>query len=191
VKKPVVIAGVAAVVVLALGYFFVMPMMKGKAAPAPTATAAAGADDSADPAATPKPKRKKHPTEPGLMYPLSERVLNLAASPSGGTHFARIQLTLEFERPAVGPGSKPPVAKAGAADAKSTAVVLEPGLESVTARKAQIDDAIVRVVGSKTFEMMTTDDGREALKQEIMDAISDIVPSPDISAVYINNLIVQ
>lgn len=188
-KKPVVIAGVAAVVVLALGYFFVMPMMKGKAAPAPTPAASAGVDDNADPSATPHAKKKKRATEPGLMYPLSERVLNLAASPSGGPHFARIQLTLEFDRPAVGPGSKPPAANAAAA--KSTAPVLEPGLEPVTARKAQIDDAIVRIVGSKTLEMMTSDDGRQALKQEIMDAVTEIVPSPDIAAVYINNLIVQ
>lgn len=186
-KKPLIIAGVAAVAILALGYFFVMPMVKGKAAAAPTPSAAS-AGDNADPGATPRAQRKKHATEPGLMYPLAERVLNLAASPTGGTHFARIQLTLEFDRPATGPGSKPPAAGAAA---KSTAVVLEPGLEPVTARKAQIDDAIVRIFGAKTFEMMTSTDGREQLKQDIIDAIGEIVPSPNISAVYINNLIVQ
>src|SRR5438067_570221 len=92
-------------------------------------------------AATPTPVN-----EPGMIYTVSERVLNLV--PSGGVpHYARIELAIEFQRP---PGTKPPKAVPG--EKKSTAPPAEPGLDPVVAHKVQIEDAVVRVVGSKTLD---------------------------------------
>jgi flagellar basal body-associated protein FliL len=150
-----------------------MPKMKGK----PVA-----ADDEED---TPVAGRtaKKKSTEPGVMYPISERTLNLT-SPGGQPHYARLEMAIEFAIPR---GAK--AQKAGA-EAKSP-VPLVPILEPVEAHKAQIDDLLVRVVGSKTMDQMTTNEGREALKQELLDGVTEIVDSPEATSVYILRLIVQ
>lgn len=184
-KKPVIIAGGAAVVLIALAYFVVLPMLKSK--PAASAAATATVDAPADAGATPTAKKHRRTSEPGLMYPLPERVLNL--TPTGGMpHFARIELALEFA-PDTPNGAKP---KPAAAAAKAgSATPLDPALEPVTKYKAQIDDALVRIIGSKTMEAMTSADGKAALKQEILDTVSTIVPKPDLIGVYIVQLVVQ
>lgn len=180
-KKPILFAGVAAVVLLAVSYFFVLPMIKGK--PAAQAT---GDDDEPVAAAQAKKKKAKRPVEPGLMYPMAERVLNLAGS-GGVPHYARIELAIEFERP------KEPArpAKKAEAKGKESGPPLDPALEPVAERRALIDDALVRILGTKTLEGMTSAEGREALKQEMLAAVEEIVPEPAPLAVYIVRLIVQ
>jgi len=197
-KKPIVLAGVVAVVLLALGYLFVLPMVIGK--PADTHAAEAHAEEEADGehAAEAKPpvKRKKKIAEPGLMYPLTDRVLNLATT-GGQPHFARTELALEFLPPVDPKGHKEKKADHGgggghgAPAAASKEPVLDPALEVVNPYKPQIDDALVRIFGTKTVEGLTSAEGKEALKQEILDAVSNIVPKPDIVGVYIVRLIVQ
>lgn len=178
-KKPVIFALPAALVLLAVGYFVVMPMMKGKPAQA--------LDE--EPATTAQAKKKsKHAPEPGLMYPIPERVLNLSSS-AGMPHYARIELAIEFERPANAP--PPPKAKKEGAAKDGAAAPLDPALEPVAARKAQIDDALIRIVGTKTMESMTTAEGRDALKQEFLAAIEEMVTKPLPVQVYIVRLIVQ
>ena len=198
-KKPIVLAGVAAVVLLALGYLFVLPMVTGK----PADTQAAGAhseeaaeeDVSAEEAKTPV-KRKKKIAEPGLVYPLTDRVLNLATT-GGQPHFARTELALEFLPPVDPKGHKAKKADHGgggghgAPAAASKEPALDPALEVVNPYKPQIDDALVRIFGTKTVEGLTSAEGKEALKQEILDAVSNIVPKLDIVGVYIVRLIVQ
>ncbi len=184
-KKPIMFAGIAAVVLLVVGYFVVFPMLKGK----PAADAAdAEEDEPVAAAAAKKPKRKT--AEPGLIFPVSERVLNLTST-DGAPHYARIELALEFAPPA---GSKP--AKSGGAEgghgaAKSTEPVLDPLLEPVSARKVQIDDMLVRIIGSKTLTEMTGNEGRDALKQDILGALQEMIVSPEPVGVYIVRLIVQ
>ncbi len=177
-KKPIMLAGIAAVVLVAAGYFLVLPKLKGKPAAAaednePVATAAAHR------------KTKRAAAEPGLIYPLPERVLNLAG-PAGVPHYARIELALEFARPQ---DAKPAAPAKGAP--KEGTPGLDPALEPVTAYQAQIDDAIVRIVGSKTVDQMTSTEGKDALKQEILDTVGEMVPKPELTNVYIVRLIVQ
>jgi flagellar basal body-associated protein FliL len=175
-KKPIVLAGAAAAVLLVVAYFVVLPMLTAK--PGPAVAAKGG-----EPAASPMANRPKRSDTPGMIYPLKERVLNLA-SPIGTTHYARIELSLDFAR---APGAKPP-----AADPKAKSPTpLEPGLQPVTERLPQIDDAIVRIVGSKTLEGLTTTEGKDQLKKDIMAAVTDIVSKPDLQAVYIVQLVVQ
>lgn len=181
-KLPVILGGVAALVLLAAGYFFVLPMLKG--APA------AALDDEGEPVAAATTKKKpKKAHEPGLIYPMPERVLNLVGT-AGAPHYARIELAIEFEKSAVVKGAKAaaPAGKhaAGAADAS-----IDPALEHVVERKAQIDDLLVRIIGTKTVDEMTTTEGREALKQQLLDGVFALVSEPEPTAVYIVRLIVQ
>lgn len=184
-KKPIIFAAPAALALLALAYFFVLPMLSAKPAAKPAAEAQADGQP-ADGTATPRRARRKAP-EPGLVYPLKERVLNLATS-AGGQHYARIELAMEFTRPE---GSKPAKAAAEAKGAKTTEAPLDPTLAPVTDRLPQINDALVRIVGAKTAEEMTSAEGKDAFKKEFMAAIDAIVPKPDLQAVYIVQLLVQ
>ena len=184
-KKPLILAAVAAVVVVALGYFLVLPMLKGK-----LVEAVHEDEDEPVAAAAVKKKTKRH-AEPGLIYPLPDRVLNLSSS-GGAPRFARIELALEFDKPAAAAhGKSAKHAKPEAHGAKEGAAPVDPALEPVAARKAQIDDALVRIIGSKTLESMTTSEGKEALKEEILDAVTEIVPTMDLLNVYIVRLVVQ
>jgi len=54
-----------------------------------------------------------------------------------------------------------------------------------------IDDLIIRVLGAKTKEQISSSVGQEALKAEILEAVSELVPKPQITAVYITCLMVQ
>jgi flagellar basal body-associated protein FliL len=182
-KLPVILAGVAAVVLLAAGYFFVLPMLRGT-------PAAAVDEEDEDPAPVAAARSKKDAAhEPGLIYPMPERVLNLATS-GGVPHYARIELALEFERPAGAKAAKSGGGGHGAA--AGAAPPLDPALEPVAERKAKIDDAVLRIVGTRTLEEMTTNEGREHLKQEILESVAELIGSrPEITGVYIVRLIVQ
>ena len=172
------LAGAAALALLAAAYFVVLPILKAKPAPAPPLAA-----QGYEPAATARAQRPRPSGEPGMLYPMKERVLNLS-SPPGTTHYARLELALDFARPV---GTKPPPVDPKA----KPPLPLDPGLQSVADREPQIADAIVRIVGSKTLEGLTSADGKEQLKKDIMNAVLDIVPKPDLQAVYIVNLVVQ
>ena len=184
-KKPIIFAAPAALALLALAYFFVLPMLSAKPAAKPAADAQADSQ-SADSTATPRRAKRKAP-DPGLIYPLKERVLNLSSS-GGGQHYARIELAMEFARP---DGAKPAKAAADAKGAKATEPPLDPTLAPVTDRLPQINDALVRIIGAKTAEEMTSAEGKDAFKKEFSEAIDAIVPKPDLQAVYIVQLLVQ
>lgn len=173
-KKPIIFAGVAAVVLVAVGYFFVMPMLKGKPVQA--------VEDETETVS--RSKKPKKPAEPELVYPISERVLNLMST-NGSPRFARIEMAIEFEAPK---GAK--VAKAGKGEAKGPPP-LNPLLEPVEARKVQIDDLVLRIIGSKTLEQMTTNEGKEAVKQELLDELEKMIEKPVPINVYIVRLVVQ
>jgi flagellar basal body-associated protein FliL len=185
-KKPVILAGVAAIVLLAVGYFVIMPMMQGKPAEA------LDHEEEDEPVAAAAAKKKKKSPEPGLIYPLPDRVLNLSG-PAGTPRYARIELALEFDRPEAGGAHAKPKADGGhgAPAAKSNEPVIDPALEPVHARKVQIDDALVRIVGSKTMDEMTSAEGKDRFKQEVFDSVSEIVTQMDLLNVYIVRLVVQ
>jgi flagellar basal body-associated protein FliL len=179
-KKPYIFGAVAAVGLLAVAYFLLLPMLKGSSKP--TAADATAADAPA----TPHPYRAhQEASVPGLMYPISERVLNLASS--GGTpHYARVQMTIEFARPA---GAKPALA---AKPTKAASVTpLDPLLDPVTAHSAQIDDALVRLIGGMTLETITSSAGQDQLKQKLLTEMAQIVPGLDPINAYFQELVVQ
>ena len=178
-KKPYIFGGVAAVALLAVAYFLVLPMLKGST-PKTSANSAVAAQP------TPLPYRARgEETVPGLMYPISERVLNLAST--GATpHYARLQMTLEFARPA---GSKPAAAPKAAATGSATP--LDPLLDPVQAHSAQIDDILVRLLGGMTLESITSSAGQDEFKQKLLDQVAQVVPSLNPINAYFQELVVQ
>jgi flagellar protein FliL len=179
-KKIIIIAGVLAVVLLAAGYFFVMPMLKGKP------VQAVEEEETETVSRSKKPKRQP---EPELVYPITERILNLMST-NGTPHFARIELAIEFEVPKGAKLTKPAAGGAHGAPATGPAP-LDPLLEPVEARKVQIDDLVLRIIGSKTLEEMTTAEGKEAVKQELIEELEKLIEKPEPINVYIVRLVVQ
>jgi len=175
-KKPYILGAVAAVALLAAAYFFVLPGLKGSKS---------SANSTADLPATPYPYRPRGEARvPGLMYPLSERVLNLAST--GSTpHYVRIQLTIEFARPYGAKISSTKPTKEG------SATPLDPLLQPVQERSAQIDDALVRIAGSTTLDSITSPSGQEQFKHRLLDAVAQITPGLDPINVYIQELVAQ
>ncbi len=186
-KKPMMFGGVAAVVLLALVWFFVLPMMKGK----PAEAVHEEDEEEVHATATAKKKPRRVP-EPGLFYPVSDRVVNLAGPP-GVRNYARIELSFEFEPPADAKGHAKKDAGGGGHGAPASAEpALDPALEPVAARKVQIDDAVLRIISSKTAEEITSAEGKEALKAELMEAVDTLLGGkPSIIGVYIVRLVVQ
>jgi flagellar basal body-associated protein FliL len=173
-KSKLPMIGGGALVLLALAYFLVLPKLQG--APA------AHAEEEEE-------EEEIHAKAPGLMYPISERVLNIAGAP-GSPHYARIELAVEFKKPK---GYKPPKAAGGGhgAPAKDAAPPLDPALEPVAHHQTQIDDALVRIIGAKTVEEMTSTEGKEHFKKELLAAVNELVGKPAATHVYIVRLIVQ
>jgi flagellar basal body-associated protein FliL len=188
-KLPLILAGVAAILILAAGYIFVLPMLSGGSHAQAVEDEEMLDEPPAKSSATTKRKRPKA-AEPGLVYPLKERVLNLAPE-NGQLRYARIELALEFENPSKGATPAAKKAEGGGHGAPAGTVAIDPALEPVTARMPMIDDAILRIVGQKSAGAITTTEGREQLKQQIYDAVAELVAKPEITGVYIVRLVVQ
>ena len=179
-KKPVIFAAVLAVIVLVGGYFFLMPMLQG--------TPATVDDEEDEPVAEKRANKPRRAAEPELVWQLPERVLNLNTV-QGTPRYARFQLALEFARP---PSAKPatkPKEKEGAGT--DPLVAIDPALEPVVARSVMIDDALVRIFTTMTAEELATTEGKEVLKAKVLDAVAELVPSPELVNVYILRLVVQ
>ncbi len=55
----------------------------------------------------------------------------------------------------------------------------------LNARRAQLRDIIISIIGSKKYSDLNTQDKREKLKQEIMNKINDVLRTGQIKAVFI------
>jgi flagellar FliL protein len=61
--------------------------------------------------------------------------------------------------------------------------------EEIEARKAQIRDLIIIVLSSKTFESVSSKDGKDALRDEIKDTVSGFLTKGKIKKVYFTEFI--
>lgn len=112
---------------------------------------------------------------------LEERVLNLKA-PASAPHYVKIVIALEFED-----AEKRWVSLKGEALATKNeefAKELEPELH-------RIWDVITSVIGSKTIEEVTTTEGRDALKQELKEALNEVLHERRVERVYFQTFVTQ
>ena len=63
--------------------------------------------------------------------------------------------------------------------------------EKFTAREAEIRDAILHVLGTKTIEQLTEIPAREALKTEIKDAVDSIMGPKTVLGVFFPQFVIQ
>lgn len=134
--------------------------------------------------ATEVPVEKVLPGE-GIMVDTGTKIINLAEP--GGRRYIRIGVVLEFVPPAADPEAKPAAAGEGAAvnpavDAFTTAV---------NAKLPMINDTMITLLSSKSFEELYTTEGKEKLRQQIMEKIQSLMPHDELLGVYFTEFVVE
>lgn len=119
--------------------------------------------------------------QPGIMYELDNKVVNLAEP--GGLRYLQAAIVLELV----------PV--------DPMYYSLQPGEErdkieedfigQIDARRPIIDDIITTKLSSRSFNEVATVEGKQALKDELMTAINDALGYQGVTNVYFTNFVVQ
>jgi flagellar FliL protein len=140
--------------------------------------------------ATPTPVAEVTPTfeptvEPveageGVMFNMSTKIINLA-DPTG-RKYIRLTVVLEFDP------NEPELAHMAE---EEHAEVLTSFQEKINARMPIMDDAVITLLSTKTFEDLYTSAGKETLRQEVITEIAERIPEYHLISVYFTEFVVQ
>ncbi len=101
--------------------------------------------------------------EIGPMVEISEFVVNIISEDE--RHYVKAALTIELDK--------------------------EEALDETTKRMAQIRDAILLLVGNKTFEELHDLQGKKQLKAELVSKINSFLQTGKVKAIYFTDFVVQ
>ncbi len=102
-------------------------------------------------------------TEIGPMLEIKEFIVNIISEED--RHYVKASLTLELSR--------------------------QESLDEATKRMPQIRDAILLLVGNKTFEELQDLQGKKQLKAELISKINSFLQSGKVKAIYFTDFVVQ
>ncbi len=134
--------------------------------------------------ATEVPKEEVLPGE-GIMIDTGTKIINLAEP--GGRRYIRIGVVLEFVPPEEDPEAKP--AAEGEGEAVNPAI--DAFTTEVNAKLPMINDTVITLLSSKSFEQLYTTEGKEALRLEIMEKIQSLMPHDELLGVYFTEFVVE
>lgn len=174
------------VVSLALGYIvfapdtFPKPFYLQYTYPTPTPTPEPGSP--ADIASQPTPTPTAEPLKPGegLMVNTGAKIINLAEP--GGRRYIRITIVLEFSP------TDPAFSKMTAEEKNAYVTAFN---DEIKGKQPIIDDAIITIISTKTFDQLYTADGKEALRHEILDQLRKSLPNYEILSIYFSEFVVE
>jgi flagellar protein FliL len=101
--------------------------------------------------------------EIGPMIEINEFIVNIISE--DGRHYVKAALTIELDK--------------------------EEAVEETTKRMPQIRDAILLLVGNKTFEELHDLQGKKQLKAELVSKINSFLQTGKIKAIYFTDFVVQ
>ena len=140
---------------------------------------AAAAEPKLDMNAPPVPPALPIPGE-GVMFDVGTKVINLADP--GGRRYLKVGIVLEFA----------PHDTAWYTMATEQRAELQALFESEMATKqGVIEDLVKSIISSKSFEQVYTLEGKEALRQEIINRINQMLPAQLVMYVYFHEYVVQ
>jgi flagellar FliL protein len=113
------------------------------------------------------------------MIDTSTKIVNLAEP--GGKKFIRVTATLEFA---------PPAGFSGLPEEEKTAE-LSTFTTEINSKIPVLDDTIVTLLSSKDFASVYSTEGKDTLRQEIMDAINTRLPEYKVIYVYFKEFVMQ
>ncbi|GAP22482.1 flagellar basal body-associated protein FliL [Leptolinea tardivitalis] len=115
----------------------------------------------------------------GIMIDTGTKIVNLAEP--GGKKFIRVTATLEFA---------PPEDYANLKEEEKT-TALATFTTELNSKLPILDDIIVTILSSKDFQSVYTAEGKEALRQEIMDTVNNQLPDYRVIRVYFKEFVMQ
>ena len=179
---------VGALVFLGMAAVIVILLLRPTAA-APAAAAAVDAEGNPVEAAAAEPKLDMNapPVPPalpvpgeGVLFDVGTKVINLADP--GGRRYLKVGIFLEFA----------PHDTAWYTMATEQRAELQALFETEMATKQPvIEDLVISIISSKSFEQVYTLEGKEALRQEIINRINQMLPTQLVMYVYFNEFVVQ
>lgn len=128
---------------------------------------------------TPLPPPELHPGE-GVMADMSTKIINLA-DPTG-RKYIRVTVVLEFY---------PSNLDFFTMNEEEQAAYLSEFQTEIDARMPLMDDIVISLLSSKTYDELYTADGKENLRAEIMDTINERLPEFYVMSVYFTEFVVQ
>ncbi len=175
--KKMIIITVASVLVIGIGgVFFAVPMLTGS--PMIVVSADAHSPVGGSPTREPEHGSKDATPEPGLMYPLKERIVNLADT--GGFHYLKTAVVLEFDLP-------------DARNLKGEAYKKrqEEFGKDLSSRQPKLDDILTTILGTRTAALLNTAEGKEKLREELKTRFAEVVREHKLVNVYFTQFIIQ
>jgi len=124
----------------------------------------------------------------GVMINTGTKIINLT-DPSG-RKYIRVAVVLEFNPPA----AEEPTTKKSSGGHGAEEVAADPVTtftSEITAKLPVIDDNIITLLSSKSFEQLYTAEGKEGLRNEIRDRINQALPGYTVIAVYFTEFVVE
>ena len=104
-----------------------------------------------------------HAADIGPMIDITEFIVNIISA--DGNHYVKTALTLELTNPAA--------------------------KDEITQRMPQIRDAILLLIGNKTFEELQDLEGKKELKAEIMSKINGFLQAGKVKSIFFTEFVVQ
>lgn len=141
-------------------------------------TVAAASQPTVEP--TPEPLKPGQ----GVMFNMSTKIINLA-DPSG-RKYIRLTIVLEFAPP-----QGATTAKSSEGGHGTTASATDDFAAQINARMPLMDDAVITLLSTKSFDDLYTAEGKERLRQELMQAIAERVPEYQLISIYFTEFVVQ
>lgn len=115
-----------------------------------------------------------------FTYRLNERVVNLADRPA--FRYLRVQVALEFVDPE---------RKVGQLKGEALSHREEELRQEIGAHVPAIEDLLTTALTRKTSAELLTPEGKEALRQELLDGIRQRVHEPELRSVYLVQFVIQ
>ena len=99
----------------------------------------------------------------GPLYPLDTMIVNL--SDDGGKRYLRVTMALELSDPE--------------------------SVDTIESRLPQIRDAVLMILPTKTYDDVSTTDGKIALRNQIMEKINTLMTKGRVNNMYFTEFVVQ
>ncbi|NOH01721.1 MAG: hypothetical protein HND47_07055 [Chloroflexi bacterium] len=129
---------------------------------------------------TPSPEPHIYLPGEGIMVDMSTKIINLV-DPTG-RRYIRLTTVVEFAPDNEEYASMP--------EEEKTAYLTE-FEDKLNSRLPIMDDIIITLLSTKTYEDLYTADGKERLRAEIMNALSSKLPDLHIISIYFTEFVVQ
>lgn len=147
--------------------------------PTPSAEKPGEAGPEATPTPTPAPTVEVRPGE-GLMINSGTKIINL--TDPAGRKYIRISVVLEFS-----PTDPAYLTLSG----EARQAFVDEFNNTINAKMPLIDDAIITLISTKSFDTLYTAEGKDSLRQEIMARVNQRLPEFKVISVYFTEFVVE